>query len=132
MLGRELHGLSSRQMIEVRRNVGFIFQAHNLFESLTAFQNVSMAMELKRYGRPAIRDRAEELLTELGLGHRIHYKPDSLSGGQKQRVAIAAGPGQPAPLDSGRRADRRVGQEVGPAGGGVLPAGLPRMKRPRS
>lgn len=89
VLGRELNGLSSRQLIDVRRNVGFIFQAHNLFESLTAFQNVSMSMELKHYGRQAIRERAEELLTALGLGERIHYKPDSLSGGQKQRVAIA-------------------------------------------
>lgn len=89
VMGRELHGLSSAELIDVRRNAGFIFQAHNLFESLTAFQNVGMSMELKGYDRPTIRQRAEELLTALGLGHRIHYKPDSLSGGQKQRVAIA-------------------------------------------
>ncbi|HXT60827.1 MAG TPA: ATP-binding cassette domain-containing protein [Pirellulales bacterium] len=89
VMGRELHGLSSQQLIEVRRNAGFIFQAHNLFESLSAYQNVSMSMELKGYDRATIRQRAEELLTALGLGHRIHYKPDSLSGGQKQRVAIA-------------------------------------------
>lgn len=89
VLGRELHGLSSRQLVEVRRDVGFIFQAHNLFESLTAFQNVSMALELKTSDRAAIRQRAEELLATLGLEHRIHYKPDALSGGQKQRVAIA-------------------------------------------
>ena len=69
--------------------LGFIFQAHNLFQSLTAFQNVRMAAEL--FGFPAERTsrRITELLTLLGLGHRIHYKPDSLSGGQKQRVAIA-------------------------------------------
>lgn len=89
VLGRELHGLSNRQLVEVRRDVGFIFQAHNLFESLTAFQNVSMAMELKTTDRAAIQQRAEELLGTLGLGHRVHYKPDALSGGQKQRVAIA-------------------------------------------
>jgi putative ABC transport system ATP-binding protein len=89
VMGRELHGLSSGELIDVRRNAGFIFQAHNLFESLTAFQNVGMSMELKGYDRTSIRQRAEELLTALGLGHRIHYKPDSLSGGQKQRVAIA-------------------------------------------
>lgn len=89
VLGRELHGLSSRELVEVRRDIGFIFQAHNLFESLTAFQNVSMAMELKTTDRAAIRQRAEELLDTLGLGHRVHYKPDALSGGQKQRVAIA-------------------------------------------
>ena len=89
VMGRELHGLDSADLIDVRRNAGFIFQAHNLFESLTAFQNVGMSMELKGFDRPTIRQRAEELLTALGLGHRIHYKPDSLSGGQKQRVAIA-------------------------------------------
>ena len=89
VMGRELRGLSSGDLIDVRREAGFIFQAHNLFESLTAFQNVSMSMELKSFSRTTIRQRAEELLTALGLGHRIHYKPDSLSGGQKQRVAIA-------------------------------------------
>ncbi|HUY87993.1 MAG TPA: ATP-binding cassette domain-containing protein [Pirellulales bacterium] len=89
VMGRELRGLGSRELIEVRRNAGFIFQAHNLFESLTAYQNVSMSMELKGYDRATIRQRAEELLAALGLGRRIHYKPDSLSGGQKQRVAIA-------------------------------------------
>jgi putative ABC transport system ATP-binding protein len=89
VMGRELSGLSRRQLVDVRRNVGFIFQAHNLFESLTAFQNVCMAMELKDVSRPEMKTRAEELLTKLGLGHRIHYKPEQLSGGQKQRVAIA-------------------------------------------
>ncbi|MEX0714456.1 MAG: ATP-binding cassette domain-containing protein [Pirellulales bacterium] len=89
VLGRELSGLSSRQLVDVRRDIGFIFQAHNLFESLTAFQNVRMAMELKDLDRSAMKHRGEELLSLLGLEHRIHYKPDQLSGGQKQRVAIA-------------------------------------------
>lgn len=89
VMGRELRGLNKRQLDEVRRDIGFIFQAHNLFESLTAFQNVRMAMELKRYTPAQMAKRAEELLRELGLGHRMHYKPAKLSGGQKQRVAIA-------------------------------------------
>lgn len=89
VLGRELHGLAGRQLVDVRRDVGFIFQAHNLFESLTAYQNVSLAMELKDYTAAQRHDRIEELLNAMGLGHRIHYKPDALSGGQKQRVAIA-------------------------------------------
>src|SRR5215469_2643538 len=75
VLGRDLHGLSAKELVSVRRNVGFIFQAHNLFDSLTAMQNVSMSMELKGYDRAAINERAEEMLSTLGLGKRIHYKP---------------------------------------------------------
>jgi putative ABC transport system ATP-binding protein len=89
VLGRELHGLAPAELIQVRRGIGFIFQAHNLFDSLTARQNVKMALEL--YSRPGAEmdARATELLTALGLGHRIDYKPAQLSGGQRQRVAIA-------------------------------------------
>jgi putative ABC transport system ATP-binding protein len=91
VLGRELHGASPGEMIDLRRHLGFIFQAHNLFESLTALQNVKMAMELFTLDDAANAARGSEMLTRLGLGHRIHYKPGSLSGGQKQRVAIARG-----------------------------------------
>jgi putative ABC transport system ATP-binding protein len=89
VLGRRLSGLSAKELVQVRRDIGFIFQAHNLFASLTALQNVKMALELKETNRTHIRERAEEVLTSLGLGERIHYKPSRLSGGQKQRVAIA-------------------------------------------
>lgn len=89
VLGRELSGLSSRQLVDVRRDIGFIFQAHNLFQSLTAMQNVKMAMELGRVGRREMLARGKEILTNLDLGHRLNYKPGALSGGQKQRVAIA-------------------------------------------
>lgn len=57
--------------------------------SLTALQNVKMAMELFSLDDKSNGARGSEMLTRLGLGHRIHYKPGSLSGGQKQRVAIA-------------------------------------------
>lgn len=88
VLGRELVGLSSQELVAVRRNIGFIFQAHNLFESLTAAQNVEMAMEVvgNRHNK---RLQAVKILTQLGLGERVDYKPEALSGGQKQRVAIA-------------------------------------------
>lgn len=89
VMGKELCGLSSQQLVDVRRDIGFIFQAHNLFQSLTAFQNVCMSLELKGVGGAEKQDRAESMLKTLGLGHRIHYKPKSLSGGQRQRVAIA-------------------------------------------
>lgn len=88
-MGRELYGLSGRALMEVRRGIGFIFQAHNLFEALTAYQNVQMALELTTNPRAVMRKRITELLTVLGLEQRMHYKPHSLSGGQRQRVAIA-------------------------------------------
>jgi putative ABC transport system ATP-binding protein len=75
--------------MEIRRGIGFIFQAHNLFEGLTAYQNVRMALELTRLAPAAMHARIMELLTALGLEHRAHYKPQALSGGQRQRVAIA-------------------------------------------
>lgn len=91
VLGNELNGASRDEIVALRREMGFIFQAHNLFESLTAFQNVNMAAELADMERGLAKERIDYLLNRLGLGHRIHYKPKSLSGGQKQRVAIARG-----------------------------------------
>jgi putative ABC transport system ATP-binding protein len=89
VLGHELGGLSQQELVEVRRRIGFIFQGHNLFESLTAFQNVQLAANLHTGSRRERRQRITDVLTRLGLGHRLHYKPQSLSGGQRQRVAIA-------------------------------------------
>jgi len=91
VLDRELAGASQAELVAARRDIGFVFQAHNLFSSLTAVQNVRMAMELFDFSESDIQERSKELLTRLGLGHRLDYKPDRLSGGQKQRVAIARG-----------------------------------------
>jgi putative ABC transport system ATP-binding protein len=88
VLGQEIVGLSKAALVEVRRNIGFIFQAHNLFASLTAAQNVEMSVELLDNWTDK-RQKAVEVLTQLGLGERVDYKPSALSGGQKQRVAIA-------------------------------------------
>lgn len=89
--GKELNGITPNDTIELRKKIGFIFQAHNLFESLTAFQNVRMATELVGIPLDVATPRIEAALTRLKLEHRIHYKPKSLSGGQKQRVAVARG-----------------------------------------
>lgn len=91
ILGEELAGASAAKMVAMRRKLGFIFQAHNLFESLSAFQNVRMGMELFSFSKSEMTERITDLLTELDLGKRIHYKPGELSGGQKQRVAVARG-----------------------------------------
>jgi putative ABC transport system ATP-binding protein len=73
-----------------RRHHGYIFQAHNLHESLTALQNVKMGLELHaKYSVREMIDRSLEMLELVGLGDRVNYYPDNLSGGQKQRVAIA-------------------------------------------
>src|SRR5947209_19977426 len=72
ILGRELSGLDNHQLTDVRRGIGFIFQAHNLFDSLTAFQNVKMALELRTYTQAEMTKRATDMLTRLGPGPRIH------------------------------------------------------------
>lgn len=91
VLGNELCDASEDERVQVRRKIGFIFQAHNLVRCLTARQNVRMAIELQE-GKRSSRQmdaRAQEMLEEVGLGHRVDYYPEDLSGGQKQRVAIA-------------------------------------------
>ncbi len=87
--GTELAGLSPLEQVKMRRNIGFIFQAHNLFDALTARQNVKMAIELTAVP-PRERDAlADRVLASVGLADRVAYKPRNLSGGQRQRVAIA-------------------------------------------
>ncbi|WP_138502566.1 DevA family ABC transporter ATP-binding protein [Nostoc sp. PA-18-2419] len=90
VLGRELCGASAQELMKVRRYNGYIFQAHNLHRSLTALQNVKMALELHKYiGLKKMRTLSAQMLEQVGLGNHLHYYPDQLSGGQKQRVAIA-------------------------------------------
>ena len=87
---RELFGASERQLMNTRRNIGYIFQAHNLLPFMTIQQNVLMSVELHdSITLKAAKEKAANILTAVGLGDRIQYFPDKLSGGQKQRVAIA-------------------------------------------
>jgi putative ABC transport system ATP-binding protein len=88
VLGRQLRGLDGRALVDVRRDVGFIFQAHNLFESLTAYENVRLGLEVGTRGG----DAGPQILAALaavGLDKRAYSRPETLSGGQRQRVAIA-------------------------------------------
>jgi putative ABC transport system ATP-binding protein len=90
VLGREMCGASSQELTIARREHGYIFQAHNLHESLTAMQNVKMGLEIHpEISIPEMNRRSIEILELVGLGERVNYYPESLSGGQKQRVAIA-------------------------------------------
>jgi len=89
-LGVETFGASQNRLVQIRRKIGYIFQAHNLLGFLTATQNVQMAVELNDYISPnqAI-SKSQAMLGSVGLQDKVTYYPDSLSGGQKQRVAIA-------------------------------------------
>lgn len=90
VLDWELSGASNNQLVEVRRHIGYIFQAHNLLEFLTARENVQMALELhKDISDREARLKAETMLKAVKLENRRNYYPTDLSGGQKQRVAIA-------------------------------------------
>jgi putative ABC transport system ATP-binding protein len=89
ILGHDLSMLGRRELVVTRRNVGFIFQMHNLFDALSAYENVMMAMQLGSWPPAEMRQRGTAILQRLGLGHRIDHKPRSLSGGERQRVAIA-------------------------------------------
>ncbi|MFN7900290.1 MAG: ATP-binding cassette domain-containing protein [Synechococcaceae cyanobacterium] len=90
ILGRELHGAGKEDLAELRLNVGFIFQAHNLMMFLNARRNVRMSLELHdRYYDQDMDQLATTMLEQVGLGDRVEYMPANLSGGQRQRVAIA-------------------------------------------
>lgn len=90
LLDHELNGATEGDLVALRRRLGFIFQAHNLHESLTATQNVLMGLEVHGKGN-TVRQRAasQHMLDLLALADRRDYLPGNLSGGQKQRVAVA-------------------------------------------
>jgi len=82
--------LSESNLAQIRgRKIGFIFQKFNLIETLTALENVMLPMTFQGIPEEKRKARAAKLLKELGLGDRMHHKPNELSGGQQQRVAIA-------------------------------------------
>ena len=90
ILKQEICNASKRQLTILRRQIGYIFQAHNLMTFLTAKENVRMSLELHRELLDEDLDaEAIAILKKVGLGNRVDYYPESLSGGQKQRVAIA-------------------------------------------
>ncbi len=88
-VGHDLRKLRGIGLEEYRTHLGFIFQLHNLFPALTAFESVQMAADLHPDPDADKTERIAALLTELGLGERQDYRPEKLSGGQRQRVAIA-------------------------------------------
>ena len=90
ILGQEMSGAKKAQLTKLRRQIGYIFQAHNLMSFLTAKENVRMSLELHEHHLNGdINAKATAMLDHVGLGEHINYYPENLSGGQKQRVAIA-------------------------------------------
>jgi putative ABC transport system ATP-binding protein len=86
---RDLTGANEEELVQVRRQIGYIFQAHNLLPFLTARQNVQMSIELQEnVSLQEARAYSENILKLVGLGNHLDYYPEQLSGGQKQRVAI--------------------------------------------
>ncbi len=117
VLGEELCQAKARTLETVRRQIGFIFQQHNLLEALTAQQNVELGLRVTRGPRgAALRHRALEMLDAVGLAEHCDKRPEQLSGGQRQRVAIArALAAEPAMLladEPTASLDRKSGREV--------------------
>jgi len=87
---RRVDQLSERALAQLRRHeIGFVFQAFQLLDELTAQENVELPALLARSSPRQVRRRARQLLEQVGLGERVSHLPSALSGGQRQRVAIA-------------------------------------------
>lgn len=88
--GRDVGSLADRERTAVRLSeLGFVFQRFHLLNQLTAIDNVTLPMEAAGVGFEQRRQRAAELLTLVGMGDRMMFRPAELSGGQRQRVAVA-------------------------------------------
>lgn len=117
VLGQELKGANEAARVRLRRNIGFIFQNHNLLGFLTARQNVAMALEQDAaLGERQRLARAAELLGLVGLEDHLEKLPSQLSGGQRQRVsvarALAAEPGLVLADEPTAALDKTSGHEV--------------------
>jgi len=88
--GQDLFQLTEIQQAEFRnRRIGFVFQFHHLLPEFTAVENACMPALVQRRDPASVESDATALLTEVGLGQRLHHKPGELSGGEQQRVAVA-------------------------------------------
>ncbi len=88
--GKLVTSMNSKKLAAFRNaEIGFIFQFHNLLPEFTAFENVSIPGYIGNHKTSEVESKAKELLTLLGLEHRMEHKPSELSGGEQQRVSVA-------------------------------------------
>ncbi len=91
ILGQELNGANQEQLVQMRRNFGYITQASNLIDFLTVQQNIQMSLELQPdFSLKKARTKIAAILEAVGLIEKINAYPHNLSGGQRQRIAIAS------------------------------------------
>jgi lipoprotein-releasing system ATP-binding protein len=90
LLGQDLATISEAQQGELRnRALGFVYQFHHLLPEFTAIENVAMPLLVRRMPRDQAMQGAKEMLTRVGLSHRLEHMPGELSGGERQRAALA-------------------------------------------
>ena len=88
--GQDIHGIDEKKRTQLRnQQLGFVYQFHHLLQEFTALENVQLPPMLSGMQDKEAAELAEQVLTQVGLGHRLHHKPSELSGGERQRVAIA-------------------------------------------
>lgn len=87
---QDITGFNDKQTSIFRnKHIGFVFQFHHLLPEFTALENVCIPAFIAKTNKKQAEEKARELLSYLGMEHRLTHKPDELSGGEKQRVAIA-------------------------------------------